>query len=242
MVKISPKKIRKHFWDKESGLTSMFIMLCISNFLVIPFFSRENPVMFLLIRLFWFFLLFAGIFNLSENRLQMRRFSIIPILLIIVSISKLIFSNNLLDYLEFLVMLTVFALLIGMVMVKVFENGSITIHRVIGSILAYMLIGNLWSQIYQFIYIHVPGSLQISDSLSVSGVPSSVFLYFSYTTLTTTGYGDIIPVHTIARTMAIIEQLIGVLYPVVLIGRLVSLVSGTSGSAENATKSTGEDF
>jgi hypothetical protein len=145
-------------------------------------------------------------------------------------------DNPLLSYFEFIVGLSVFALLIGMVIVKVFEDGSVTVHRVIGSILAYMLIGNLWSQIYQFIYIHVPGSLQIPDSLSVSGVTSSAFLYFSYATLTTTGYGDIIPVHTIARTMAIIEQLIGVLYPVVLIGRLVSLVSRTSGSPYNEKK------
>jgi hypothetical protein len=63
--------------------------------------------------------------------------------------------------------------------------------------------------------------------MSESGIPSSMFLYFSFTTLTTTGYGEILPAHTITRTLVIIEQLIGVLYPVVLIGRLVSLVSGT---------------
>jgi hypothetical protein len=52
---------------------------------------------------------------------------------------------------------------------------------------------------------------------------SAAFLYFSYTTLTTTGYGDFLPVSPLVRTLAIIEQLIGVLYPVILIGRLVSL-------------------
>ncbi len=68
--------------------------------------------------------------------------------------------------------------------------------------------------------------MQIPAVYTESGVPNSVFLYFSYTTLTTTGYGEILPVHALARTMVIIEQLIGVLYPVVLIGRLVSLVAG----------------
>jgi hypothetical protein len=233
MAKLSPKKLHKHFWNEESGLTSMFILLCISNFLVIPFFSRENQVIFLLVRLFWFFLLFAGIVTLSKSRAQMRKFSVIPILLILVSISKLILSFKFLDYIEFLVMLAVFALLIGMVIVKVFESGSITIHRVIGSILAYMLIGNAWAQMFQFLYIHVPGSLQVTESLFSSGIPHSVFLYFSFTTLTTTGYGDILPVMAITRTLVIIEQLIGVLYPVVLIGRLVSLVTGSSGPTEN---------
>ena len=230
MVRLLSKKLHKHFWNEESGLTSMFILLCISNFIVVPFFSRENVVLYLLVRLFWFGLLIAGITSLSESRKQMRKFSLIPVLLLIVSILKLIFSSEYLDYFEFMVMLAVFALLIGMVLVKVFENGSITIHRVIGSILAYMLIGNVWAQMFQFLYIHVPGSLQIPETLSSSGVPHSVFLYFSYTTLTTTGYGEILPVHAIARTLVIIEQLIGVLYPVVLIGRLVSLVTGSKGS------------
>jgi hypothetical protein len=230
MAKLLSRKLHKHFWNEESGLTSMFILLCISNFIVIPFFSRENVLIYLLVRLFWFGLLIAGITTLSENRNQMRNFSIVPLLLIVVSLLKVFFPSAILDFLEFVVEIAVFALLIGMVIVKVFENGSITIHRVIGSILAYMLIGNVWAQIFQFLYIHVPGSLQISESISLSGVPHSVFLYFSFTTLTTTGYGEIIPVMAITRTLAIIEQLIGVLYPVVLIGRLVSLVTGSSGT------------
>jgi hypothetical protein len=236
MAKVLSRKIHKHFWNEESGLTSMFILLCISNFLVIPFFSRENVIIYLLVRLFWFVLLVAGITTLSESRKQMRKFSVIPILLIIVSILKTLISVPVFDFFEFLVDISVFALLIGMVLVKVFESGSITVHRVIGSILAYMLIGNAWAQMFQYLYINVPGSLQIPESLSSTGVSHSVFLYFSFTTLTTTGYGEILPLMPVTRTLVIIEQLIGVLYPVVLIGRLVSLVSGSSESPGNEKK------
>lgn len=160
----------------------------------------------------------------------MWKFSIIPALLIVVGILKPIVENKILDYIEFGVQIAVFALLIGMVLVKVFENGSVTVHRIIGSIVVYMLIGDAWAQIYQFLYIYVPGSLQIAASSSETGVTSETFLYFSFTTLTTTGYGDMLPVQAITRTIVIIEQLIGVLYPVILIGRLVSLVTGDRGS------------
>lgn len=51
----------------------------------------------------------------------------------------------------------------------------------------------------------------------------TTFLYFSFTTLTTTGFGDIIPSGHFTRGLVVLEQIIGVLYPVVLIGRLVSL-------------------
>jgi Ion channel len=229
MAKGIPSRFHKHFWTEEKGLTSMFILLCVSNFLIIPFFTRENVLIYLIVRAFWFILLFTGILTLAENRSLMRKLTIIPILLLIVSLVKLLLDNIILDYIELLVMLGVFALLIYMVLEKVFEDGSITIHRVIGSILAYMLIGNVWGQVFQFIYIHVPGSLQVPEVYAATGVPSSVFLYFSYTTLTTTGYGDLLPVHSITRTLVIVEQLIGVLYPVVLIGRLVSLVTVTKG-------------
>jgi hypothetical protein len=230
MVRPLHKNLSSHLWNEDKGLTTIFILLCISNFLIIPFFAQHYTLIYFLSRLFWFFLLFAGITTLSKSGSQMRKFAIIPILLIVVGILKPIVENKTLDYIEFGVQVAVFALLIGMVLVKVFENGSVTIHRIIGSIVVYMLIGNVWSQIFQFVYLISPGSIQFTASEQATGITASTFLYFSYTTLTTTGYGDILPIAAITRTLVTIEQLIGVLYPVVLIGRLVSLVSGDTGS------------
>ena len=48
-------------------------------------------------------------------------------------------------------------------------------------------------------------------------------LYYSFVTLTTVGYGDITPVHPMARSLAMAEALVGQLYPAILIARLVSL-------------------
>jgi hypothetical protein len=49
------------------------------------------------------------------------------------------------------------------------------------------------------------------------------YVYFSFTTLTTLGYGDIVPLHPIARTLAVCEALIGQLYPAVLIAGLLGM-------------------
>jgi hypothetical protein len=48
-------------------------------------------------------------------------------------------------------------------------------------------------------------------------------LYFSLTTLTTTGFGDITPVHPFARSLANLEAIIGQLYPATILARLVTL-------------------
>jgi hypothetical protein len=170
--------------------------------------------------------LIAGITTLGENKTQMRKLAIIPVLLVITTILESMVENDILSYIGFVIDLAVFVLLIVMVLYKVFEPGSITIHRIIGSIVVYMLIGDVWAQIYQFIYLNFPGSIQFPAVDVEAGVTSSSFLYFSFTTLTTTGFGDILPLNPLARTFLIIEQMIGVLLPVVLIGRLVSLISG----------------
>lgn len=224
MAKLLPvKKVFGHFWTKESGLTSILILLCISNFLVAPFFTRQQSLHFL-IRIFWFAVLIAGIITLSRNRVQRRFFSIIPALTIISIVIKFIWNNRILPYADLIIDLSAYALITGMVLVKVFENGPVTIHRIVGAIVVYMLIGNIWAILFQFLYLHLPGSLQVPASYADSDTSPATFLYFSYTTLTTTGYGEILPTHALARTLVTIEQLIGVLYPVVLLGRLVSLV------------------
>jgi hypothetical protein len=52
---------------------------------------------------------------------------------------------------------------------------------------------------------------------------ASNLIYFSFVTLTTTGYGDIFPVHPIARSLCNVESIIGQLYPATLLARLVTL-------------------
>jgi hypothetical protein len=227
MAKLSPKKLTGHFWNEESGLTSMLILLCISNFLVTPFFSGR-PVVTLLIRAFWFFLLVAGITTLSKDKSHIRYLSVLPVLLILVSVLGYFLANPVLVYIDFLITLSVLFLLTWMVLLKVFESGPVTIHRVVGAIVTFMLLGNIWAFIYHFVYLHVPGSFQIPGSTEYSIASPVTFLYFSFTTLTTTGYGDIVPLNSLTRTLANIEQLVGVLFPAVLIGRLVSLITDKS--------------
>jgi hypothetical protein len=201
----------------------MFILLCVGNFVVFPFFSELKLISFI-VRITWLALLFGGISNLSWENPRIRILYSIPLSLIVINIIRYISGNQILTIADFITDVAVYSLFMGMVLVKVFEAGPVTTHRVVGAIVVFMLTGNLWAIIYQFIYGYVPGSFQFPASTTDHGADPSTFLYFSYTTLTTTGYGEIAPAHALTRTLANIEQLIGVLYPAVLIGRLVSLV------------------
>ncbi|MGC9435220.1 MAG: potassium channel family protein [Methanomicrobiales archaeon] len=64
-----------------------------------------------------------------------------------------------------------------------------------------------------------PGSFSVDEALSFSD-----FIYFSFTTLTTSGYGDIVPVGGLVRAVASLEMVVGVLYIAVLVARLVAVL------------------
>jgi hypothetical protein len=218
------KKINRffyHFWTEEKGLTSILILLLINNFCIPPRVLELVWVQ-LTIAVMWLFLMIAGIAHLSKNKFQASLFFCVPSLLIVFTVLTNNFHNTLLTIGSFVVDVTFIGLMIVFIFKKVFEEGPVTWHRVVGAIVVYLLLGNLFSNIYFFFYMNLPGSFQIASVESVSESLRSSFLYFSYTTLTTTGFGEIVPIQPFVRNVVVVEQLIGVLYPVVLISRLVS--------------------
>lgn len=220
---IKHKKIRflNHFWDKESGLSGMFILLFIMHFVLIPIFGSYSSFM-VIINVFWMLFLIAGIFSLSKSKKQTILFTIIPFLFILFGWISVFERTPFVLFADIFFNVATFGLLIVLVLKKVFEPGPITEYRVVGSIVVYMIVANLWSVIYLFIYEQIPGAFQITLPAFESNTLQANFMYFSYITITTTGFGEIVPLHPIARSMVQIEAIIGVLYPVILIGRLVS--------------------
>ena len=105
----------------------------------------------------------------------------------------------------------------------VFRGGVITSARLQGAIAVYLLLAVAFAESYWLILQLRPEAFQLPHPATTHGMMRSSLFYFSLTTLTTIGYGDILPVSPAARSLATLEGLIGQLYPAVLIGRLVSL-------------------
>ncbi len=116
------------------------------------------------------------------------------------------------------------AILVIMTLKQTFLPGPVNVHRVMGGVAAYLLIGVTWAFAYKLLIEEIPNAIHFQSSFDgyATGEPSRL-LYFSFTTLTTLSYGDAYPVHRIARSLAISEGLIGQLYPAILIATLVGM-------------------
>ena len=104
----------------------------------------------------------------------------------------------------------------------VFRRGRVTYHRLMGAVLLYLLIALAFVMLYAFVGLSFANAF---SGLTFEFDPAlgSRLLYFSFITLTSTGYGDIAPIHPLARSLCSLEAVIGQLYPAILLARLVTL-------------------
>ena len=109
------------------------------------------------------------------------------------------------------------------VLTLVFREGPITIFRVEGAIVVYLLLGVMWSTAYVMVELVSPGAFQFRTPYQDIHALESKLIYFSMVTLSTVGYGDITPIHPVGRALAQLEALTGQLFPAILIARLVSM-------------------
>ena len=113
-------------------------------------------------------------------------------------------------------------------LINVFKEEHVTADTVAGAICVYLLIGLAWAFLYSVTELVLPGSFTIEQfttrpSGQFAHHEFSLFFYYSFVTLTTLGYGDITPLTPPARSLSMIEAVMGQLYLAVLVARLVAL-------------------
>jgi hypothetical protein len=119
----------------------------------------------------------------------------------------------------------ILAVFFGFISVGLFSYlgrpGAVTDDRIFVSVSLYLLLGMLWFSLYNLLEAVHPGSFAL-QSTPLSSLPRGTLIYLSLATLTTLGYGDIVPVTPIARMVAALEAVAGVLYIAITVARLVS--------------------
>jgi hypothetical protein len=207
------------FWSSDRSLTFLLVLL-VSNIFIIPIaqFATWGR---LAGRAILSLIIISGLIATVRDRRVILLALALTIASLFVGWEDIDRPNLYLHLFNNLYSWMFIAFLIVLILRQVFRAGPITSRRVQGSIAVYLLLGLLWAVSYEIVELLNPASFRIA---SQHGNPTLPQLgYFSFTTLATLGLGDILPVSPLARSLVVLEALMGQLYPVLLIARLVTL-------------------
>jgi len=208
------------FWANDRGL-SIFLGLLVIFILVLPAFGRTGPRMPLVNDIAFSALLVSGALSLSERRWMQRVVPLMAAVALVIRWAAVtgVASADLVAWRELstLITLLLFAVVVGS---QVYRSGAVTPHRIQGAVAVYLLLGLTWANAFQLLYHLRPEAF--TGGLDAAALPQT-WIYYSFVTLTTTGYGDITPVHPVARSLTITEALTGQLYLAITLARLVAL-------------------
>ena len=206
------------FWATDSGLSIFLVMIVVIVF-VLPSLVSLGVTGRLLFDIFFSLLLVSGIASMSGRRRVLITLTVISIVALAIRWIDSFNTSYLLDVLNYLSTITATILFSTVVLSQVVKKGPITIHRIEGAIAVYLLLGLAYAHTYELIEYLSPGAF--TGAVTASSRFSS-WMYFSFVTLASLGYGDIAPVHPVARSLAVSEAITGQLYLAILIARLVS--------------------
>ena len=207
------------------GRFSLLLFSFVLMFLVLPLIPAKQGLLDRSIGLFGLVVLLSCLRAITEN----RRFFIFMVVLSLINVvigSTEILNQTDTDAFKTLVLafrLIYYLLVFGSIMSYVLDRSPVTGDKIAGSISAYILMGIVWSVVYS-LFLHLqPESFLLPEHLKTDSITGIWAIYFSFTTLTTLGYGDITPQLPAVQSYAVMEAAFGQIFLAVLIARLVAL-------------------
>jgi Ion channel len=202
-------------------LTALTGLLVVMLFVVAPI-QALGLFVFQAFELFLAVILVGGVFIVSGSRIAVAAMVGALVMATVGAVLR-IKSPSLLDLNLFAGSWLIMGLTLGLVVARaVFAAGRITYHRVMGAVLLYLTVAVIFAALFTVVGTMVPkafNGMAVEDSPALA----SNLIYFSFATMTTTGYGDVSPVHPLARSLCNLEAVFGQLYPATLLARLVTL-------------------
>jgi uncharacterized protein (DUF697 family) len=212
-------------WSRDTSLGIILGLLLVFTFVILPLTNYQEGVD-LAAGLLASVLLLSGSVAVLHHPWVRGLASLVALTTIVVRCIGALSGSSILALAGATLTSLMLTLLVAVFLVEVYRPGPITRLRVGGAVAAYIVLGLAWAYGYGLLEAITPGSLHLPSPQQAPqltpGFRAEV-VYFSFATLTTLGYGDILPVSAVARSMAILEAMIGQLFIAALIGRLVSL-------------------
>jgi len=195
------------------------ILFLLTSAIVAEYSSRFGKGSLILITML---MLAASIRSLKTDLSWKRTVYILLPTFLILSVIEYIFRDKFSLFLMFGTMLIFFIGSFHAAFRQVLFEGDIDQNKIIGSLTLYILLGLIWAVIYLLIIVIDPTAF---SGLEVTNWQEgfSRIAYYSFVTLTTLGYGDILPKNHVAEFFVYMEAIIGVFYMAIIVSSLISL-------------------
>jgi len=207
----------RQFWDRDGFLSVLLALLVVSVYIALP--VAGGPMFGVVGEVIMTLVLLSGLFVVASQHARLRPAMIFVAGTIALGWLAEIGHHPLATRGALILNFVYLGAMVVVVLERVLRPGRVTVHRINGAIAAYILIAVLFANAFSLVEHLLPGSFA---GLKTAG-GWGAFIYFSQVTMFTIGYGDITPLAAGARSLAMLEGLIGQLFPAVLLARLVAL-------------------
>jgi hypothetical protein len=210
------------FWSEDRSL-SVFLATVVFVFFILTPLAHHRPALLFLLETLFALLLISGVsavfrsgpWGLVAKLLSLSAWSVRQ--------AEHFLPSLRLREVELALTCACMSLFVGVLLVRIFSGGESNNFRLQGAAAAYIMMAIAWGHLYALLEMLHPGCFHGPPGFLEADRLVPTLTFFSSITLTTVGYGDITPVHPFARSMVCLEAFCGVLYPAILVGRLVSL-------------------
>jgi len=181
--------------------------------------------------------LLSALAAVSETRRHFLLGAPFGIVGVLLSIASLFVQQRWVETVAYIAQLVFLAVVVVMIIGFVLRARQVDLGIVLGAVCAYLILAVLWGIGYELLFQLDPTAFSLPGVAQGRG--ATPLMYFSFVTVTTLGYGDITPASSLARVLSILEAVVGQLYLVVLVARLVGLHTAFEAARLNAANDDG---
>lgn len=207
---------------RDPILTALLVLLSLEVFVGEPL-SRSSVPDAPAFVVVWFLLVISAVMVASRHWVAITAILLSSALVLSTNIARIGDPSTLTVCLGSGSLMAFMAALGWIVWNAVFGPGRVTHHRIQGAVVLYLCIALWFAALYEMVLALIPGSISGVAARGHYLVLGRGLVYYSLTTLTSTGYGDLLPIHPLARSLSNLEAVIGQLFPATLLARIVTL-------------------
>jgi len=215
-------RINNDFWTNERSLKALLIYLALALFTWMPLSQLEYG--YIITDIFFNLILLSGVYAVATRWRRQLPLIIMAVLAGLFRILTFFLEEWYIIFINSMITVAFLVSLASMVIAHIIKDGPVNFYRIEGSLVVYLIIGIVMAFVYDAVELLVPGSFAFTTLTdNYTNHSFADFIYFSFVTQTTLGYGDMVPLGPVAKSFVIFQGMTGMLYPVIIIARLITL-------------------